>query len=107
MGGGGAVEIPLLVLLVAKSCPTFATPWTVALQAPLSIGFPREEYWSGLPFLSPGDLSDPGIEPGLLHCRQIPYHLSHQESPDDVIMPNNELFSKTLRLLCLSLKISV
>ena len=62
-GGGGAVEIPLLVLLVAKSCPTFATPWTVALQAPLSIGFPREEYWSGLPFLSPGDLSDPGVEP--------------------------------------------
>ena len=39
------------------------TPWTVALQAPLSIGFPRQEYWSGLPFLSPGDLPDPGIEP--------------------------------------------
>ena len=39
------------------------TPWTVARQAPLSMGFPREEYWSGLPFLSPGDLSDPGIRP--------------------------------------------
>ena len=41
----------------------FATPWTVADQAPLSMGFPRQEYWSGLPFPSPGDLPDPGIEP--------------------------------------------
>ena len=41
----------------------FATPWTVAYQAP-SMGFSRQEYWSGLPFPSPGDLPDPGIEPG-------------------------------------------
>ena len=40
-----------------------ATPWTVARQAPLSMGFPRQDYWSGLPFLPPGDLPDPGIEP--------------------------------------------
>ena len=40
-----------------------ATPWMVARQAPLSIGFSRQEYWSGLPFLSPGDLPDLGIEP--------------------------------------------
>ena len=38
-------------------------PWTVARQAPLSMGFPRQEYWSGLPFPSPGDLPDPGMEP--------------------------------------------
>ena len=44
----------------------FATPWTVAYQAPPSMGFSRQEYWSGLPFPSPGDLPDPGIEPGLL-----------------------------------------
>ena len=43
---------------------SFATPWTVAHQAPPSMGFSRQEYWSGLPFLSPGDLSDPAIEPG-------------------------------------------
>ena len=50
--------------LVAKSCPTLGTPWTVACQAPpLSMGFSRQEYWSGLPFPSPGKLSDPGIEP--------------------------------------------
>ena len=42
----------------------FATPWTVAYQAPLSMGFSRQEYWSGLPFPSPGDLPDLGIEPG-------------------------------------------
>ena len=40
-----------------------ATPWTVACQAPLSKEFARQEYWSGSPFPSPGDLSDPGIEP--------------------------------------------
>ena len=42
----------------------FATPWTVAYQAPPSMGFSRQECWSGLPFPSPGDLPDPGIEPG-------------------------------------------
>ena len=41
----------------------FVTPWTVAHQAPLSMGFPRQEYWSELPFPSPGDLPDPGIKP--------------------------------------------
>ena len=40
----------------------FATPWTVACQAPLSIGFSRQEYWSGLPYPPPGDLPDPGIK---------------------------------------------
>ena len=49
--------------LVAKSCPTLATPWTVACQGPLSMGFSRQEYWSGLLFPSPEDLPDPGIEP--------------------------------------------
>ena len=53
-GGGGG--------LVTKLGPTLATPWTVARQAPLSTGFSRQEYWSGLPFPSPGDLSDSGIE---------------------------------------------
>ena len=52
--------------LHAKSlrlCPTVCDPWTVACQAPLSMGFSRQEYWSGLPCLPPGDLPDPGIEP--------------------------------------------
>ena len=42
----------------------FETLWTVVCQAPWSMGFPRQEYWSGLPFPSPEDLPDPGIEPG-------------------------------------------
>ena len=49
--------------LFAKSCLTLVTPWTVACQAPLSTGFSRQEYWTGLPFTSPADLPDPGIEP--------------------------------------------
>ena len=47
---------------VAQSCPTLCDLWTVADQSPLSMGFSRQEYWSGLPFPSPGDLPDPGIE---------------------------------------------
>ena len=50
--------------LVANLCPTLATPWTIACQAPLSMGFSRQGYWSGLPFPSLGDLPDPGIESG-------------------------------------------
>ena len=51
------------VCWVTESCLTLVMPWTVACQAPLSIGFSRQEYWSGLPFPSPGNLLDPGIEP--------------------------------------------
>ena len=51
-----------------------ATPWTAALQAPLSMGFSRQEYPSGLPFPSPGDLPDPGIKPGspVLQAESLP-----------------------------------
>ena len=58
----------------------FVTPWTVAHQAPLSMGFSRQEYWSGLPFPSPGHLPDPGIEPGCPALQRILYHLSQQGS---------------------------
>ena len=57
----------------------FVTPWTVAHQAPLSMGFSRQDYWSGLPFPSPGDLPDPGVEPGS-PALQAFYCLSHQGS---------------------------
>ena len=56
------------------------TPWTIAHHAP-SMEFSRQEYWSGLPFPSPGDLPTQGSNPGLLHCRQMLYHLSHQGIP--------------------------
>ena len=51
------------VCVYTQSCLTLATPWTVAHQAPLSMGFSRQEYWSGVPFLIPGDLPDPRIIP--------------------------------------------
>ena len=63
---------------VARSCPTLCTPWTVDCQAPPPMGFSRQEYWSGLPFPSPGDFPDSGIEPSLPNCRQTLYHLSYQ-----------------------------
>ena len=59
-------EILLKVTVKVKSLSRvllFATPWTVAYQAPPSMGFSRQEYWSGLPFPSPGNFPDPGIEP--------------------------------------------
>ena len=46
----GFLEVMVVMVLVTKSCLTLATPWTIACQAPLSVGFSREEYWSGLPF---------------------------------------------------------
>ena len=49
--------------LAAESCLTLVTPGTAACQAPLSVGFPRQEYWSRLPFPFPGELPNPGIEP--------------------------------------------
>ena len=55
VGGGG---------LVTKSCLNFATPWTVAQQASLSMGFPGQAYWSGLPVPSSGGFPDSGIKPG-------------------------------------------
>ena len=53
-----------IVKVKSLSCVRlFATPWTVAYQSPLSMGFSRQEYWSGLPFPSPGDFPNPGIKP--------------------------------------------
>ena len=58
-----------------KSCPT------LAYQASLSMGFPRQEYWSRLPFPSPKDLPNQGSNQGLLHCRQTLCYLNYQGSP--------------------------
>ena len=80
-----SVSIVAVVLLLI-CVQLFVTPCTITHQTPLSMGFPRQEYWSGLPFPSPGDL--PGIfptqelNPGLLHCRWILYHLSYPNSCD-------------------------
>ena len=77
---------PLLLNLwvCAQRVQLFAMLWTVTHQATLSMGFFRQEYWSGLPFLPPGDLPNPGIKPppsGSQHCRQSLLPLSHQGNP--------------------------
>ena len=65
--------------LVAKLCLTlFATQWTAALEAPRSMVFSRQEYWSGLPFPSPGDLPDPGIQSASTALQVDSLLLSHQ-----------------------------
>ena len=64
------------------SCPTLATSWTVDCQVPSSMGFFRQEYWSGLPLPSPGDLPDPGIESGppALQADSLPTELEGSSS---------------------------
>ena len=57
-------EVPESESVSCSVVSNSATPWTVAHQAPLSMEFSRQEYWSGLPCPSPGDLPDPGIKPG-------------------------------------------
>ena len=70
----------IMLVFVAQSYPTLGDPWTVAHQAPLSMGFSRQEYWSGLPCPPPGIFPTQGSNPGLPHCKQILHHLSHQGS---------------------------
>ena len=66
---------------VAKSCPTLAAPWTAAHAAPLFMGFPGWNTGVGCYFLLQGIFPTQGLNPALLHCRQILYRLSHQGSP--------------------------
>ena len=76
---------PMKVIVKVKELSRvrlFVTRWAVTCQAPQSTGFSRQEYWSGLPFPSPGDPPHPqGLNPGLLHCRQTLYRLSYQGTP--------------------------
>ena len=58
----GFLTVNIWLGLVAKLCPTLVTPWISAHQPPLSMGFSKQVYWSGLPFPPEGDLSNPGIE---------------------------------------------
>ena len=75
--------------LVTKSCLTLMTPWTVACQGPLFMGFPRQESSSGFHFLLHGIFPIQGSNLGLLHCRQILYQLRLQESNVTVCLPTN------------------
>ena len=73
------------VCLVVQLCPTLVTPQTVTFQAPVSMGFSRQAYWSGLPFPFPGDLPDPGIEPrsSALQAASLLTELQRKQSLSD------------------------
>ena len=73
--------LPACLLSHFSRVQLFVTPWIVALQAPLSVGFSWQEYWSGLPFPPPGDIPDPGIEPVSPAVQVDSLLLSHRESP--------------------------
>ena len=77
------VPIPHLKVkvLVSQLCTALWDPMDCSRQVPVSRGFSRQEYWSGLPFPPLGDLPDPGIKHWSLHCRRILYILNHQGGP--------------------------
>ena len=92
----GKQKFPLVVFCVQllSHVLLFSTPWTVAHQAPVSIGFPRQGYWSRLPFPSPGDLPNPGIEPVslcLLHWQVDSLALAPAEKPSSLIRIKNNI----------------
>ena len=74
-------------MIVAQSLSDSATPWTIACQAPLSMEFSSQEYWSGLPYPSPGDLPVSGVEPGspALHADSL-----SSELPGKHMLPNKQ-----------------
>ena len=83
------IQVRILKCVYVLSCVRhFATPWTVICQASLSMEFPRQEYWSGLPYPPPGDLPEPGIEPISLcvFCigRWILHHWATWEAPNQL-----------------------
>ena len=79
----------LVAQLVKELVWLFATPWTIACQASLSMGFSRKEYWSGLPCPTPGDLPDPGIEPGSPALWADSTTWATRESEDDQQTPRS------------------
>ena len=92
-------------MLVTKSCPTLCDSMGCSCQAPLFMECSRKEYWSGLPFPSPGDLQGMtwASNLGILHCRQILYYLSHHRSP--ALQGINEFLSTKFRGMCFSAEI--
>ena len=82
---------------VIEACPTLCNPLTVAHQPPLSIGFSRQEYGSGLPWPPSRILPTQGSNPDILHCRRILYHLSLKESPPNSLK-NGQFTDKLLKV---------
>ena len=90
--------VKMVVVLISYSVisDSFATPLIIAYQAPLSLGFPRQGYWSWLPFPSPGGLLDPGIKPTSLAWQANSLPLSHLESPVKMVIVPKVIFRFTI-----------
>ena len=92
-------RIYIQLLLFSRSVVpnSLVTPWTVALQAPLSMRFPRQECWSGLPCPPPGDLPDPGFEPTSSALQADSLLLSHGEGPYSTVLSSiSTVFTKQI-----------
>ena len=83
-----AVVVQSLEVKLLSHVQLFVTPWTVAHQAPLSLGFSRQEYWSGMPFPSPGYLPNPGIES---RSPALQAEALTSESPGETLVMSNSL----------------
>ena len=83
---------------VTQSCPTFCDPMACSHQAPLSMEFARQEYWSGLPFPPPGDLPDPGIKP-VSPALQADSLLSEPQGS-----PRSYMLQQKLKIICVETK---
>ena len=79
--GCPVILVPAVVVQPLSHVQLFATPWTVTRQAPLSMGFPRQEHWSELPSPSPGDLPNPGIKPASLAFQVDSFTADHWGIP--------------------------
>ena len=92
-------EMPTVCVLSLFHCFQLSvTPWTIAHQAPLSVGFSRQEYWSELPCPPPGDCPNPGIEPGYPSLQADSLLLSHQGSPKNCLGYNCNNTHETCKL---------
>ena len=99
-----------LVVVVVFSCKVVSdseSPWTVAHQAPLSMGFSSQEYWSGLPFTSPGHLPDPGIKPSFPALQVNSLLLSHWRSPYKLVAGHFNLSSPEKGVLDVVFNVSI
>ena len=89
-------------IVVLSRVQHFETPWTIAGQDPLSVELSRQEYWSGLPFPPPGDLSDPGIEPASLVSPTLAGRFLTTEPPGKAVFKQKP-WSSTPSQICLSM----
>ena len=99
--------LEVVVVVRAQSCPTLCFPWTIALQAPSSIEFSRQVYWSRLPFPSPGDLSNPEIELASLVSPSLQVNSLPLAPPGEPLISSYITINKTVKFSKITAKIQL